>query len=107
MKLTYRCLTPLIAAAALSQTAAADPLPPDATYRPLPTAPLDAVIKSDRAAKPAVQQRQRALLEARYDLADHPIPGVKMSGGRKAVQGGVRVKLPPGKTWDQLASMTP
>ena len=26
-------------------TSSADPLPPDATYRPLPTAPLDAVRK--------------------------------------------------------------
>lgn len=87
--------------------AAADPLPPDATYRPLPTAPLDAVIKSDQAAKPAVLQRQKALLAQRYDLADRPVPGVKMSGGRKNVQGGVRIKLPSGVTWDQLANMTP
>jgi cytochrome c peroxidase len=87
--------------------ALADPLPPDATYRPLPTAPLDAVIKSDQAAKPAVQQRQRTLLEQRYDLANRPIPGVKMSGGRKTVQAGVRVKLGSGMTWEKLASMTP
>ena len=50
----------------------------------------------DEAQKPAVMQRQRALLEARYDLADRPMPGAMMSGGRKAVQGGVRVKLPDG-----------
>jgi len=91
----------------LSLNVHADPLPPDTTYRPLPTAPLDAVIKSDRAAKPAVLQRQQALLAQRYDLADKPIPGVKMSGGRKTVQGGVRVRLPQGVTWDRLASMTP
>src|SRR5689334_18317661 len=97
----------LVIAAALTIAAQADPLPPDATYRPLPTAPLDAVIKTDQAAKPAVQARQRKLLEARYDLADRPIPGVKMSGGRKAVQAGVRVKLANGMTWDKLASMTP
>jgi cytochrome c peroxidase len=30
-----------------------------------------------------------------------------MSGGRKPVQGGVRVKLPPGVTWDSLAQMSP
>jgi cytochrome c peroxidase len=87
--------------------ASADALPPDTTYRPLPTAPLDAVIKSDQAAKPQVVQRQQSLLSSRYDLADRPIPGIKMSGGRKAVQGGVRVKLPQGVTWDQLASMSP
>jgi len=91
----------------LSLNVHADPLPPDTTYRPLPTAPLDAVIKSDRAAKPAVLQRQQALLAQRYDLADKPIPGVKMSGGRKTVQGGVRVRLPQGMTWERLASMTP
>ena len=88
-------------------TAIADPLPPDATYRPLPTAPLDAVVKSDQAARPKVMQRQRALLNERYDLSDRPVPGVMMSGGRKGVQAGVRVKLPQGVTWDQLANMTP
>ena len=30
-----------------------------------------------------------------------------MSGGRRAVQQGVRVKLPEGVTWGQLAGMTP
>jgi cytochrome c peroxidase len=30
-----------------------------------------------------------------------------MSGGRKAIQGGVRVKLPAGVTWDSLGAMTP
>jgi cytochrome c peroxidase len=103
--------SPILASSALlacafAAGALADGLPPDATYRPLPTVPLSTVIKNDRAAKPAVQQRQRALLESRYDLADRPIPNVKMSGGRKTVQGGVRVKLPDGVTWDKLASMT-
>ena len=32
---------------------------------------------------------------------------VQMSGGRKAVQGGVQVKLPAGVTWDSLAKMSP
>jgi cytochrome c peroxidase len=99
----FGCLVFIGVGASLS----ADPLPPDTTYRPLPTAPLDAVKKSDTAAKPAVMQRQSALLADRYDLADRPMPGVKMSGGRKAVQGGVRVKLPSGMTWDRLAGMTP
>jgi cytochrome c peroxidase len=85
----------------------ADPLPPEATYRPLPNVPLDVVRRNDEAAKPAVQERQRALLNARYDLANRPIPGVMMSGGRKPVQGGVRVKLQPGTTWEQLAQLSP
>jgi hypothetical protein len=47
------------------------------------------------------------LSNRRYELANQPIPGVMMSGGRKPVQGGVRVKLPAGVTWDRLAAMTP
>lgn len=87
--------------------AGAGQLPPDATYRPLPTVPLDVVRKNDEAAKPAVMERQRKLLEARYDLADRPMQGVMMSGGRRAVQAGVRVKLPSGMTWDELARLAP
>jgi len=107
MNTLHRILVMLGLVAVTFASALADPLPPDATYRPLPTAPLDAVIKTDRASKPAVLARQRALLESRYDLADRPIPNVKMSGGRKGVQAGVRVKLPANVTWDELASMTP
>jgi cytochrome c peroxidase len=96
-----------VAAALLCTSAAADPLPPDSTYRPLPTLPLSAVKANDEAMKPQVMQRQRNLLAERYDLSDRPIPGVKMSAGRKAVQGGVRVKLPAGATWDSLGAMAP
>ncbi len=87
--------------------AAAQSLPPDASYRPLPTQPLDAVRAADEAQKAAVLQRQRALLEERYDLSDRPIPGVMMSGGRKPVQGGVRIKLPAGASWDSLVALAP
>jgi cytochrome c peroxidase len=84
-----------------------DPLPPESTYRPLPTLPLDVVRRNDEAAKQAVQRRQQNLLTQRYDLSNRPIRGVMMSGGRKPVQGGVRVKLQSGMTWEQLAQMTP
>ena len=56
--------------------------------------------------KAAVTERHQALLQARYDLGDHPAKGVTMSGG-KAVQAGVRVKLPKGMTWQRLAAMSP
>jgi cytochrome c peroxidase len=56
--------------------------------------------------KPRVMQQHLALLAQRYDLSDRPVPGVTMSRG-KPVQGGVRVKLPPGLTWETLAAMTP
>ncbi len=58
------------------------------------------------AAKPAIMQRQKALLEERYDLSDRPAAGVTMSRG-KAVQAGVRVKLRGGMTWERLAQMIP
>ena len=66
----------------------------------------EATRQDDAVQKDTFMQRQRALLEARYDLADRPSP-VRMAAGRKAVQQGVRVKLPSGTTWQQLAAMTP
>jgi cytochrome c peroxidase len=105
-----RSLIPLLATAAIAAVAAratADPLPPDTTYRPLPTQPFSDVKRQDEAAKPAVMRRQQALLESRYDLSNRPVPGVMMSGGRRAVQGGVRVKLPAGTTWERLAALSP
>ena len=86
---------------------AADPLPPDATYRPLPTLPFSAVKANDEAHKREVMQRQSTTLGERYDLANRPIQGVMMSGGQKPVQAGVRVKLASGVTWDHLAAMSP
>src|SRR4051794_38179782 len=62
-----------------------------------------------KAEKPKIAKKHNELLEQRYDLADKPVKGAFMNGtprGR-AVQGGVRVKLPDGMTWDKLAAMTP
>jgi cytochrome c peroxidase len=84
-----------------------DPLPPESTYRPLPTLPLDVVRRNDEAAKDNVQRRQQGLFTQRYDLSNKPMAGVMMSGGRKPVQSGVRVKLTAGTTWDQLAQLSP
>lgn len=58
------------------------------------------------AAKPKVMAAAKTLLAGRYDLADRAAQGVAMSGG-KAVQEGVRVKLPPAASWDKLAAMSP
>ena len=46
-----------------------------------------------KAAKPEIMKRQMDLLQMRYDLGNRPAKGVTMSRG-KAVQEGVRVKLP-------------
>ena len=78
----------------------------DTSYLPVVEGDFDAVMKKMSAAKPEVMKRQTALLEQRYNMANQPAPGVTMSRG-KAVQGGVRAKLPSGATWDQLAGMAP
>lgn len=59
-----------------------------------------------KAAKPDVMRRQMALLEERYDLSNRPASGVTMSRG-KAVQEGVRAKLPSGMSWERLVQMGP
>jgi cytochrome c peroxidase len=58
-----------------------------------------------RAARPIVMKRQMDLLASRYDLANKPSKDTMFRG--KPVQEGVRVKLPAGVTWQQLAAMTP
>jgi len=70
------------------------------------TEDFDQTVARMKAAKPEVMKKQMDLLQLRYDLADRPADGVTMSGG-KAVQAGVRVKLPDGVTWEKLAEMTP
>jgi cytochrome c peroxidase len=68
---------------------------------------FDAVVARMSAAKPKIEQQHKQLLEERYDLADRPVKDVAMSRG-KAVQEGIRVKLPEGVgSWEALAEMTP
>lgn len=70
------------------------------------TKPLATTRAEMEAAKPEIMRRQMALLADRYDLSDRPAAGLAMSRG-KAVQEGVRVRLPEGQTWQSLAEMTP
>ena len=79
---------------------------PPTSYAPvIERETFDAVVKRMSAEKAGIMQDQQAHLEERYDLSDKPAEGVKMTRG-KAVQGGVRAKLPRGATWDKLAGMT-
>ena len=64
--------------------------------------PFSTVVKELQASKPQFAERQQKLLAERYDLADRPADGVTMSKG-KPIQAGIRVRLPRGTTWDQLA----
>lgn len=79
------------------------------TYLPVvppPNKPFSEVMNADIKDKPGVMNRQNSLLQQRYDLSNNP-SNVDMSGGRKKVQQGIRVKLPQGTSWDELAKMTP
>jgi cytochrome c peroxidase len=59
-----------------------------------------------KAAKAEVEKRQADLLKERYDLGNRPAKGVTMSRS-KGVQEGVRVRLPAGLTWEELAAVSP
>jgi cytochrome c peroxidase len=77
-----------------------EPLPGDRHYD------FPALLERGQMLRPVMDQRQRQLLETRYDLGDHP-SNVTMTRGRP-VQAGVRAKLPPGVTsWEGLAALTP
>jgi cytochrome c peroxidase len=77
------------------------------TFMPVvPTKPFEEVFQQDSATKGAVQDAQAALLAERYDLRNNP-SNVQMSGNRKPVQQGVRVKLHGGATWANLVAMPP
>ncbi|AMX04139.1 cytochrome B6 [Microbulbifer thermotolerans] len=80
---------------------------PPSSYMPVvDKESFNTTLKRMRAEKSDIIKRHKTLLNQRYDLSNRPVQGVTMSGG-KAVQGGVRVKLPRGTTWDQLARMSP
>lgn len=63
------------------------------------------LVKRLQTEKPKFANRHQTLLSQRYDLANRPTKDATMSRG-KAVQDGVRVKLPEGMTWEKLAGMT-
>ena len=59
--------------------------------------------------KDAVMDKQRKLLEERYDLSNRPArDGTTFSDRDKPIQEGVRAKLPEGVgSWEELAAMSP
>lgn len=80
---------------------------PQSSYAPVvDEASFDATKRRLQKIKPGLQRDFKALLAERYDLADRPVPGV-VTGRGAPVQGGVRVRLPNGVSWQQLANMTP
>ena len=97
----------LFGSTSLIATSAEDEKLPDQTYMPVVIEKdFETTMAKDKKAKPRLMARQEKLFEARYDLRDDP-SDVMMSSGRKAVQQGVRVELPPKMSWEKLAEMTP
>jgi len=77
------------------------------SYQPIAIdQPFAARMARDVAAKPGIEREHQAMLDERYDLSDRPAQGVTMEHG-KPLQEGVRVRLPRGVTWEQLAAMSP
>jgi cytochrome c peroxidase len=64
------------------------------------------VMAKDKADKAAVMDRQKKLLEERYDLTARPDSDAKMTRG-KVVQVGPTARLADGMSWDKLAAMSP
>lgn len=96
----------VVASVSVAQAQVTDKPPKPESYIPVVVPDFEETYEKDVAAKDAIMQRHFELLESRYDLSDQPSE-VMMSGGRKAVQKGVRVRLPANVTWQQLAEMTP
>jgi cytochrome c peroxidase len=115
MKMPKTAMTiAVIAAVSLSPPVAMTQDKPAAPKKEQPTSYMPVDIKEDfsvtmarmKAAKAGIMKRQMDLLASRYDLANRPAQGVTMFRG-KPVQGGVRVRLANGLTWERLAAMSP
>jgi cytochrome c peroxidase len=105
---TWTALTTATALASLAIAHAQQPPAPRgaSSYMPVDIKePFATTMARMKAAQPAIQKRQADLLAERYDLADRAAAGAAMSRG-KPVQGGVRVKLPAGTSWAQLAGLS-
>jgi cytochrome c peroxidase len=102
------CLFALVALTVVSAQVPEDVDPLVETYMEVAVdQSFDEVMKKDVAEKSKFMNRQKDLLQKRYDLADRPSDRIMMSGGKKPIQEDVRVKLPKGMTWEKLAGMSP
>jgi cytochrome c peroxidase len=99
------CLAVLILC--LTTLQAQEPPRRKSSFMPVvPQEDFQAVMNRMAAAKAGVNSRHQTLLAERYDLANRAAGDATMFRG-KAVQGGVRAKLPAGVSWESLATLTP
>jgi cytochrome c peroxidase len=71
-----------------------------------PMQTFEEIMKADVAEKPQVTQKQRDLLQRRYDLAPRLDASAKMTRG-KPLAVGPTARLASGLSWDALAAMSP
>lgn len=101
--------TLLLSASVASMAAGPEPKPPvgKSSYMEVKIEEsFNDIVKRRKTEKAERSKRHETLLEARYDLSDHTLPGAQMTRGKK-VQAGPRAKLPSRVTWEQLAKMSP
>lgn len=77
----------------------------DPLNSPKPMMTFQEIMKADVAAKPGVMERQRKLLESRYNLTPKFDPEATMSRG-KPLCVGPTARLPEGMTWEKLGAMS-
>lgn len=84
----------------------AAPPPPTSSYMPVvDKESFQSIFERMSNAKQGLNDKQQSLLNQRYDLSNRPSKDTMTTG--KPLQDGVRVKLPQGTSWDDLAKMTP
>ena len=66
---------------------------------------FESIMSRMKSEKPSIEAKHKKLMDERYDLSDKPSKAKMFRG--KPVQEGIRVKLPEGTTWDDLANMKP
>ena len=70
--------------------------------------PWEEWLEMNTSRKPELMKEVRSYMNGRFDFSGEAIPGVMMSGGRKAVMAGPASRLPKSvKSWEELAKMTP
>jgi cytochrome c peroxidase len=97
----------MAAAFLLSVSAQNPPQQKDSSYLPVDIKePFASIMARMKAAKPAIMQRQMALLNERYDLSIRVSDEVKMTRG-KPIPVGPATRLAGGLTWETLGAMSP
>lgn len=104
---TWKLAIATVAAGAIGiGTVYAEDLKRASSYMPVDVREsFQSIFKKLTAQKPSVEAAQQTLLNERYDLSNRPSSATMDRG--KPLQEGVRVKLPVGTSWDQLASLSP